>query len=200
MKARQLACTSLLVAGLAAGCSPSETAPAHTAPGVGNLAAERTSAGESAGDSADWPRRQIAETMPHTMCRSLDTSDPQTAPEHIIWLPPTGRDLVLVRNQALEDNDSLLQTLRSAGQQSAFTAASLWNAPNFTYGTPSTVVSDTGDRQIALEQVHTPCRSIAPAEMGALGIGECLIATITQQGTVTVDRSARNYSQGCGLH
>jgi len=134
------------------------------------------------------------------MCRSLDTIDPQTAPEHIIWLPPTGRDLVLVRNQALEDNDSLLQTLRSAGQQSAFTAASLWNAPNFTYGTPSTVVSDTGDRQIALEQVHTPCTSIDPAETGALGIGECLIATITQQGTVTVDRSARSYSQGCGLH
>ena len=200
MKARQLACTSLLVAGLAAGCSPSETAPAHTAPVAGNLAAERTPADGSASDSADWPRRQIAETMPHTMCRSLDTSDPQTAPEHIIWLPPTGRDLALVRNQALEDNDSLLQTLRSAGQQSAFTAASLWNAPNFTYGTPSTVVSDTGDRHIALEQVHTPCRSIAPAEMGALGIGECLIATITQQGTVTVDRSARNYSQGCGLH
>ncbi|MER2088073.1 MAG: hypothetical protein ABS972_32400, partial [Rhodococcus sp. (in: high G+C Gram-positive bacteria)] len=119
MDTRQLACAALLVAGLAAGCASSETAADHTAVRAGSLAEEKAFHGAGAIDSAYLSRRDIAQTMPHTMCRSLDTADPQTAPEHIMWLPPNGHDLAVVRNQALEDNESLRQTLRSVDPQTA---------------------------------------------------------------------------------
>lgn len=195
MDTRQLACAALLVAGLAAGCASSETAADHTAVRAGSLAEEKAFHGAGAIDSAYLSRRDIAQTMPHTMCRSLDTADPQTAPEHIMWLPPNGHDLAVVRNQALEDNESLRQTLRSVDPQTAPTAAALLTAPNFEYGTPNTFVSDTGDLWIAIEQVQPPCTSIVPEEVGPMGIGECLFATINRQGAVTVDRRARSITE-----
>lgn len=195
METRQLACAALLVTGLAAGCASSETAADHAAARTGSLAAESAFDGGSAIDSAPSSRRDIAQTMPHTMCRSLDTADLQTAPERIMWLPPNGHDLAVVRNQALEDNESLRQTLRSADPGTASTAAALWRAPNFKYGTPNTVVSDTGDLWIAIEQVQPPCTSIVPEEVGPMGIGECLLATINRKGEVTVDRRARSITE-----